>query len=267
MYMFICKECGNIQKYDESKGTIELKCERCASKLGWESSFPPLTALNLKNSAQLLLEQSKKQDREILQATELLITKTGKSNINETFIDKWINTYENWLEKYPDNDDNIWIERDDKFEDIICNELGVELGLNLFSALKFDKNYFRKPYVIMVASMIEQLFNDYFNELVRMNLPEYGSKVFLRKYNTAGIQTTIDIAECFLEESLAEKMNRYSDAFSDRWTSLRKLRNDIIHSNSTYISKNKISRINKLAEESFLVFSNLKSEMYKNNKK
>ena len=67
-----------------------------------------------------------------------------------------------------------------------------------------------------------------------------------------------------MEESLALKMNKYSNGFFDRWTSLRKLRNDIIHSNSTYVSKNKISKINKMVDESFLVFSNLKSEIYKN---
>ena len=42
-----------------------------------------------------------------------LKAKESKFNINKTFIDKWINKYENWLEHYPDNNDTIWIERDD----------------------------------------------------------------------------------------------------------------------------------------------------------
>ena len=107
MNLFICKECGNIQKYEEDKGTIGLKCKKCDSKIGWESSFPPLTALNFKNSAHLLLEQSKKQDKENLQTIALFINKESKFNINKTFIDKWINKYENWLEHYPDNNDTI----------------------------------------------------------------------------------------------------------------------------------------------------------------
>ena len=80
------------------------------------------------------------------------------------------------------------------------------------------------------------------------------------KYDTVGIQSSIDIIESFLDESLSEKMNKYSEGFFDRWTSLRKLRNDIIHSNST---KNKISKINNMIEESYLIFLNLKSEIYK----
>ena len=78
------------------------------------------------------------------------------------------------------------------------------------------------------------------------------------------MQSSIDIIDSFLDESLSKKMDKYSNGFFDRWTSLRKLRNDIIHSNSTYVSKNKISKINNMIEESLLIFLNLKSEIYKN---
>lgn len=37
--------------------------------------------------------------------------------------------------------------------------------------------------------------------------------------------------------------------FYDKWSDLRKLRNSIIHSNNKYISKIKLSKIRKLAEE------------------
>lgn len=263
MYLFICRECGHIQEYDEKKGTIGLKCEKCGNEMGWESSFPPLTALNFRNSAQLLLEQAKKQDKENLERAMLFIKSEGSSYIDKTFMDKWINEYEKWLERYEDNNDTIWKERDDKFEDIICNKLGEELGICIFVALKMDKNYFRKPYIIMVASMIEQLFNDYFNEIVKKKLSTFGSKIFLQKYDTSGIQSSIDIIESFLDERLDVKMNKYAEGFFDKWANLRKLRNDIIHSNSTYVSKIKVSKINKMIDESFLVFSHLKSEIYK----
>lgn len=264
MYLFICRECGNIQKYDKKRGTLELKCEKCNKEMSWESSFPPLTALNFKNSAQLLLEQSKQQDRENLELMYNILNKENKLDLDKTIIDKWINKYESWLEKYPDNDDTIWIERDNEFEDIIVAELGEEVGIWIFCVLKFDKNYFRKPYIIMVASMIEQLFNNYFNEIVKTKLTVFGSKIFLQKYNTLGIQSSIDIIESFLEEKLDTKMNKYAKGFFDKWTNLRKLRNDIIHSNTTYVSKIKMSKINKMIDESFLVFANLKSEIYKN---
>ncbi len=97
-----------------------------------------------------------------------ILNKENKLDLDKTIIDKWINKYESWLEKYPD------------------------------------------------------------------------------------------------EEKLDTKMNKYAKGFFDKWTSLRNLRNDIIHSNTTYVSKIKMSKINKMIDESFLVFANLKSEIYKN---
>ena len=85
MYLFICRECGNIQKYDKKRGTLELKCEKCNKEMSWESSFPPLTALNFKNSAQLLLEQSKQQDRENLELMYNILNKENKLDLDKNY--------------------------------------------------------------------------------------------------------------------------------------------------------------------------------------
>ena len=53
--------------------------------------------------------------------------------------------------------------------------------------------------------------------------------------------------------------------FFSKWGKLRQLRNNIIHSNTEYISKIKLSKIRKLLNESFIVFKNIKSELYKTN--
>jgi hypothetical protein len=154
----------------------------------------------------------------------------------------------------------------DKFEDILCKDIGPELAIAIVSVLaSFNKNYIRKPYIIIVASLIEQLFEDYFTEAISMRLSENGKKVFLDKYDTAGIQSAIDIVDSFLDESLHDTMDKYSKGFYEKWNDLRKLRNSIIHSNSKYITKIKVSKIHKLVKESCLVFLNLKSEIYKNN--
>lgn len=263
-YIFICKQCGNIQDYNEKKGTIGLKCSRCSKTMGWESSFPVLAALNFEHSAQLLLEQSKKQDKDNLNK-QMLILEEDYPFIDKTFLDKWINKYETFLEKYPDNDDKIWIKRDDEFENIICNELGIDMALSLFSAIQVcNRNYYRKPYIIMVASLIEQLFNDYFNEVVKRKLPTRGTEIFINKYKDSGIQSIINVTDIFLDESLKDKMDKYSKGFFDKWSSLRNLRNNIIHSNNIYVSKNRIAKINKMVGESYNVFKNLKSELYSN---
>lgn len=139
-----------------------------------------------------------------------------------------------------------------------------EQAIAIFSAIKvFGKNYFRKPYVIIVASLIEQLFNNYFRTVVSTKLTGKGQKIFLDKYETAGIQSAIDIIDSFLDESLYDKMNRYSEGFYDKWAELRRIRNSIIHSNNRYITKVKISQIDKLIIESLNIFSELKGEIYR----
>lgn len=257
--MFICKRCGNIQEVSSGK-----ECKGCHEVMDWGNSFPPLNALDFVNSAKDLFEQTKRCDKENLNSQYQLLIKDKKRNIDKTLLDKCNNKFEKILGKYPDNDDAVWIEANKKFEDELCSIMCNEQAISIFSAVKvFSKNPYRKPYVIMVASMIEQLFNDYFRIVVSRRLKGKGRNIFLDKYETAGIQSAIDIIDSFLNESLYYKMNRYSEGFYDKWTELRRIRNSIIHSNNKYITKIKISQIDKLIVESLMVFSKLQSEVYK----
>ena len=257
--VFICKKCGNIQEFDIGK-----ECEVCHEIMNWENSFPPLNALDFVHSANELFEQSKRCDKENLNLQYQFLIKDRWCDIDKTLLDKYNNMYEKMLENYPDNDDATWIEIDDKFEDELCHIMYSEQATAIFSAIKvFNKNPFRKPYVIMVASLIEQLFNDYFETVVSRKLTGKGQKIFLDKYETVGIQSAIDIIDSFLDERLHHKMNRYSENFYDKWSELRRTRNSIIHSNNRYITKIKITKINKLIVDSLKVFSELKGEIYK----
>lgn len=260
-YVFICKECGNIQKYQWIR---ELKCEVCNISMDWQNSFPPLNALDFINSSNDLLKLSKKCDKENLENQYQSIHSDGNYTIDKTDLDKHRNHFEKILERYPDNDDAFWLKISDDYEEELCKIMDSEQAITICSALRvFNKNYYRKPYIIIIASLIEQLFNDYFRTLIGKSLSEYGSKVFLEKYDTAGIQSALDIVESFLNENLRYKMDKYSKGFYDKWASLRILRNSIIHSNNKYITKIKVLHINKLIDESLIVFSNLKSEIYK----
>jgi hypothetical protein len=171
-YHFICKNCGGIKEFNKELRTKNLKCDICHKSMGWENKFPSLSALDFINTAEKLLELSKKSDKENLDNRYNLID-YDKYAIDKTTLDKYINQYEKHLEKYPDNDDTIWLERMDKFEDILCKDIGPELAIAIVSVLaSFNKNYIRKPYIIIVASLIEQLFEDYFTEAISMRLSE-----------------------------------------------------------------------------------------------
>lgn len=261
-YVFICKKCGNSQEIDWSKGTSELKCDKCAQDLSWEDAFPPQTAIGFSHTTNKLYNLCKKRDKENKEAQCEFLKQDGLT-IDKTILDKYINKYESHLEKFPYNDDSLWQDIDDQFEDELAKTMPFhEVSTMLVMVRNASKNEFRTAYIIMLASLIEQLFHNYFAELLELKLTEYGRIKFLEKYETAGIQSVIDISNSFLDESITDKMDRYSKGFSDRWKSLRELRNSIVHSNNKYISKVRLSKIKKLEDESYEVFLGLKKELY-----
>jgi len=212
--------------------------------MDWGNSFPPLNVLDFVRSAKNLYEQSKRCDRENLNSQYDFIIAEGKFSIDKTLLDRYNNKYQKILEKYPDNDDTVWMKVEDEFEDELCDIMCIEQATLISSSMRvFCKNYFRKPYIV-----------------VNRKLAGKGQKIFLSKYETAGIQSALDIIDSFLDESLYDKMNRYSEGFYDKWAELRRIRNSIIHSNNRYITKIKISQIDKLIDESLKVFLNWRAK-------
>ena len=215
-YTFICKKCGNMQDAEWDKDTYRLKCNNCNDcneKISWANAFPTQSVIEFYHSVNSLYDLSKERDKENLTNMCELLEQDG-IKIDKTLLDKYRNQYEEILEKNRYNDDTLWLEIDDTFLEVLEKQMNYKSAIAISSALKLCKtNEFRKAYIIMVASLIEQLFQDYFIELVGLHLSPYGKKNFLRKYETAGIQAVIDISQSFLDEDLCRKMNRYSNGF------------------------------------------------------
>ncbi len=263
-YKFICKICGTLNNYNPNIGTINFKCAECNTELNWNNAFPPQTAIDFFHTVNSLYELSKNRDKENLEFQFELVKK--EVTIDKTTLDKYINEYESILCKNTYNDDSKWQFIDDQFIEALEKEMNYESALKLYAAIRTSsRNEYRKPCYIMIATLIEQLFHDYFDELLNFNLSENGKKIFLKKYEYSGIQSVIEISESFIEEGLQTKTNRYINGFFDKWSLLRTKRNNIIHSNNIYISKIELSKAMKLLNESFTVFENLKSELYKEN--
>ena len=263
-YKFICKKCGTLNDYNPNTGTIGLRCIECNTELNWNDAFPPQTAIDFFHTVSSLYELSKNRDKENLQNQFELLKR--EIAIDKTTLDKHINQYESILCKNTYNDDSKWQFINDQFIENLEKEMDYECALNLYSAIRVSSiNEYRKPCYIMIATLIEQLFHNYFDELLNFTLSENGKKIFLKKYEYSGIQSVIEISESFLEESLQTKTNRYINGFWDKWSLLRTKRNNIIHSNNIYISKIELSKAIKILNESFIVFKNLKSELYKEN--
>lgn len=270
--LFICRNCGNIMYAmieDVEKDSLSSvnECSICHNSLNWENQFPSLNAYDFINTARDLFDAAKKRDKENLEKQYNHISESTGKKIDKTLLGGFIREYENIREKYTDNDDCYWNKILDDFDKFLYAERSEkELDIDIFAVeaavSTFRKNPFRKPFIIIVASLIEHMFNDYFSAVIEVILPPNGRKVFLAKYDYAGIQSALEIIDSFSDEKLRDKMDKHSRGFYDKWDTLRKLRNDIIHSNNKYITKNKVAQINKLIEESFLVFSKLKSELY-----
>ncbi|HHX69829.1 MAG TPA: hypothetical protein GX708_17510 [Gallicola sp.] len=266
---FICDDCGNLINYnfndfDENLNNICNRVDTCTC--GWvitmKNSFPSLSAQDFIISADMLFEKAKEKDKLILKEIQENIFQENYS-IEITKLDKYLNRYEEIKSKYMDNiidnKTDIIVEFENyinKFEKYDIAEV-ISLNITLFL-----KNHFRKPYVIMAISVMEQLFNDYFADIVKLNLPPSGAITFLKAYENSGIQSCLNIIDSFLSEGLKNKMDKYVPRFYERWDTYRKLRNDIIHSNSKYITKITIRKLKKFIDDGVYVFAHLKGELY-----
>ena len=266
--LYICKTCGNIVHEDESIKQYILdrnyNCS-CNSLITMENSYPPLNCNDFIFSMQDLLENSKMKDKNNLEGFHNFLIDNYKILIDKTKADSYLSTYEKIREKYPDNDRNFFLIIYDEFEKVLSRNLNdYDMIDSILSCIVlFDRNRFRKPIILIVASLIELLFNNFFKILVESTLSSYGSTSFLKKYEFSGVQSCIDICNSFLDENLNSKMDKFVIGFYNKWETLRKLRNNIIHNNTTYISKTKVLKSIKLVDESIIVFSSLIVQIYK----
>lgn len=265
----ICSNCGNIFEYNDrvEDGFINhhVKCT-CNSKLSIYDHFPTLASQDFYCSARDLYEKSKQCDRDNLAGLYDVLIKYGLIAFDKTKLDSYLNRYEKIKEKYQDNDASNLQTIMNEFEKIYIKSEKVDIIDHniILSILSFNKNRFRKPFIIMTLSLIEQLFNDYFTQIIKTKLSSHGADNFLKTYETNGIQNCINILDSFLDEPLTIKMDRHYRGYYDKWDTYRKVRNEIIHSNKKYVSKIRVTEIYKFIDISVELFAKLKSEIYKN---
>lgn len=266
-YIYICPFCGNVNKYPENcKHQICL----CGNLMQIEHSYPNLQAVDSIRTVQYMFDACKNIDKNNRLAIQNFLKqpKVGVNILDEDLI-KYISLYEAVRSKYRDNFVDDFINIDDEFEKKMLDKYNVDFSVIdsfIASSRLFLRNYFRKSFIIMLATSIELLFNDYFGSLVLSKLGNNGGEVFLSSYEYASIKDCIEVCSAFTDKPIDYIMNSLSLGFFDRWSTLRNERNSIIHSNNRYISSKRINDAYKLIEESILVFSNLKSLIYKQNK-
>lgn len=260
--IFLCSNCGNllnIPKFDVIHKTIYCSC---GERITVENSYPGLQANDLISSSYSIYNQYKKQDQNCKKNFKLWLRKINMT-IEKNKIDVSVQIYDKIREKYKDNDRNE--------NTIIFDELKTELSKQGFNDIQIDgissalyvsiNNQMRKPFIIMCASAIEILFNDFFKCLIDCLFKVNGAKLLKQQYSKNNISQCIKIANGFLNDLLDNKTNSISKDFMNKWENLRHFRNEIIHNNSIYITNKTIEDNFQLLNESIKVFSNLKSNI------
>ena len=260
--IFLCNKCGkilNISKFDVIHKTIYCNC---GERITIINSYPSLQANDLIFSADLIYNQCIEENKKCKDDFKLWLKKINmileKDKINFS-----IQVYDNIRGKYNDNDRNK--------NNFIFNDLKEELSKNGFDDIQIDgissalwvsiNNKMRKPFIVICASVIEILFNDFFNCLIDCLFEFNGAKIIKKQYSKSNISQCIILANGFLNNLLYDKANNISKNFMVKWQKLRNLRNYIIHNNSIYITNQDVIDNFHLLNESIIVFSKLKSNI------
>lgn len=258
----ICPLCGNIEKKHEF--SIEDYCS-CGEPISGETFFPRFEVQQFISIGEDLYDKCKQADRDNVKKFIEFSRNFKNCEFSHEEIMKYVTIIESIKSKYSANTTKSIGKAYDEFEDIIISKYKIEYEkISTFVAgdAVYFRNQSRKPFIIIVASIIEMLFNDFFRILVIKRLGNNGGNVFLSRYDHAGIKECIDICNAFLEKSLKLEMDSLKKGFFDKWNTLRTERNSIVHSNSKYISKKRTSEVYKLIDESQIIFSNLISQIY-----
>lgn len=260
---FICSNCGYIGKNFDKNMEIRDKC-LCGKVIEVKEFYPGFDAINFISTSNELYNSCKSIDKKNKISICNSLNQLHNANITTSDVTTYITKYESILSKYQDSNPELHLKASDEFEDYILKK--YKFGVQLQARISlYWKNPMRKPFVIMVSSAIELLFNDFFKLLLEWKLGERGANIILDKYKYSGIQECINICDAFTNIPLKKQMENIKPGFFDSWETLRKDRNAIVHSNSKYITMNRANNINKLISESEEVFSKLKSNIYKKN--
>ena len=268
MEKIICKNCGNISKFVINDFIKSKECVSCGAKLNWDNVFPNSNSTDFIKLSNLIHQRIKEMDRERKEIEYELLKKQGYE-IDKSEIDSYNNLYDSIAQKYPDNNDENRIYFYDEFEYSIYNKLkdgdmATAISIAVDTSYHSHKNSFRKAYVIIVASTIEFMFNEYLNVLIKLSLSEHGRNEFIQRHKRSGVQALLEEINYFLEKPFSQITDDYSKGFYDRWNTFRNKRNDIIHSNERYITNLELTDFKKLLFEAIDVFSKMIGDLYKN---
>lgn len=273
-WFYICSKCNRLldkdveiqedKRKDEGIDMAEsplylFKCF-CGNRIHASDAYPNNSARELLRTCDDIFYSAKDVDKNGIKLIKQIYEMSGL-NCDITTLDKYINIYEKIRERHVANDYMELINVMDEFEEVVKDKINLDDVDNFIAAVQmYDKNTYRKLFVITCASYLELVFHDYLKKVVESILPLEGAKRYFKDNDTIGIGKSLDSIDWFLDETFKQKCERISKGFYDRWRTMRELRNDIVHDNKKYISKDRLSKLRNLIDEGTTVFANLTIE-------
>ncbi|MBN1045434.1 hypothetical protein DVW08_08695 [Clostridium botulinum] len=274
--IFICPHCGHKNYYYEyilPNGSDELAQKKvlcqCGKPVEMKHNYPNLQIIDFIETAFELYRTCKNTDKKNIEAF-LNFAKEEKVDFTREEVMQYIEIDESIIAKYVDNDLSVFTDICDELKNRLKSRYKDEVDyykIDYFVSCDtvFFRNKFRKAFIIVVASIIEMLFDDFFRNLILTKLGTKGGNIFLSRYGHSGVKECLDICDAFMDKPLKFKMDNIKKGFFDKWNTLRNERNSIIHSNTKYISSKRTNYVYKLIDESVDIFTILISEVYSQN--
>lgn len=124
-------------------------------------------------------------------------------------------------------------------------------------------NYNRlyKSMVFLSATLIEIIFKDYMNKLLIKKINSFTSNKIMNSLAYKSLEDHINLINTFLINDLKYEIEKIEPGYFDKWETLRKDRNKLIHKNEIHISSQRADDIFKIAKKSVLIFMELSNRL------
>jgi len=252
---YVCPKC-NLIFYIEGK---DLQCSSCGCSGSINFGiYPVLSAVdilyalyetvhiatlkqrNIIKKIQINLKSELHQEFEIDKIKEILITfcKMKESSYDEVGFD---------FDKVRGRIKTILALED---EDDLSNAFGICSSGN-------NQNRLYKSIVILSATFIEIIFKDYMEKVLITRTNSITASKIMESISNKSIEEHIKLLDPFLSRSLKDDLDEVELGYYEKWQTLRRQRNKLIHKNTIDISSKRAEEIFGIAKKSVLVFMKL----------
>ena len=251
---YVCQRCSFIRD-------ISSKSEKCPS-CGLSNDFgiyPVLSAVDILYSLYEIVNIATLKQKNILKK----IQNNLKLELGKEFE---FNKIENVLIDFCKVQNSSGEVDFDKLKERIKNKLFLEdeddsdKAFNVFLTGD-NRNRLYKSIVILSATLLEIIFKDYMEKVLTKRTSKVIAPKIMESLKHKSIEEHFNQITPFLLNDLKHELKEVESGFYDKWDTLRKQRNKLIHKNGLDISSKRAIEIFDIAKKSVSVFMVLNNKL------